>query len=88
VQEDGWKLIESEKPKKDWLFNLNIDPTERVNLVAIQPEKMAQLKATLYEHHAKMPPSLWPSFIQLPVAIDKTLDQEKTPADEYTYWYN
>ena len=88
VQEDGWKLIESEKPKKDWLFNLNIDPTERVNLAAIQPEKMAQLKATLYEHHAKMPPSLWPSFIQLPVAIDKTLDQEQTPADEYTYWYN
>jgi uncharacterized sulfatase len=88
VQEDGWKLIVSEKPKKDWLFNLNTDPTEKVNLAAIQPEKLAQLKATLEAHHAKMPPPLWPSFIQLPVAIDKTLDQKQTPADEYTYWYN
>lgn len=88
VQDGGWKLIVSEKPKKEWLFNLNLDPTEKVNLAARQPEKMAQLKALQEAHHAKMPPPLWPSFIQLPVAIDKTLDQKQTPADEYTYWYN
>jgi uncharacterized sulfatase len=88
VQEGGWKLIVSEMPKKDWLFNLNLDPTEKVNVAATQLEKMAQLKAALEAHHAKMPPPLWPSFIALPVAIDKTLDQKQTPADEYTYWYN
>jgi uncharacterized sulfatase len=88
VQDGGWKLIVSEMPKKDWLFNLAVDPTEQANLAATQPQKLAQLKALLQAHHANMPPPLWPSFIQLPVAIDKTLDQKQTPTDEYTYWYN
>ncbi len=88
VQQAGWKLIVSEKPKKDWLFNLTIDPTEKINLAATQADKVAELKAVLQAHHANMPPPLWPSFIELPVAIDKTLDQKQTPADEYTYWYN
>lgn len=88
IQDGGWKLIVSEMPKKDWLFNLTEDPTEKANLAATQPQKLAQLKAMLKAHNAHMPPPLWPSFIQLPVAIDKTLDQKLTPEDEYTYWYN
>ena len=88
VQDHGWKLIVAERPKIEWLFNLAADPTEKVNVVAQQPEKLAQLKAQLEAHHAKMPPPLWPSFIEFPVLIDKTLDQKESPADEYTYWYN
>ncbi|MCY1163786.1 MAG: sulfatase [Pseudomonadota bacterium] len=88
VQDKGWKLIVSEKPKKDWLFDLSKDPTEKTNLAATQPQKLAELKAELQAHHAKMPPPLWPSFIEMPIAIDKTLDQKQTPEDEYTYWYN
>ena len=88
VQDGGWKLIVSERPKKDWLFNLTDDPTEKLNLAATQPQKLAQLKAVLQAHHANMPAPLWSSFIELPVAIDKTLDQKQTPSDEYTYWYN
>ena len=88
VQEQGWKLTVTERPRKDWLFNLNEDPTEKKNLAAVQPEKLAQLKALLQNHHAAMPAPLWPSFIELPIAIDKTLDQKMTPQDDYTYWYN
>jgi uncharacterized sulfatase len=88
VQEQGWKLTVTEHPRKDWLFNLNTDPTEKKNLAATQPEKLAQLKAMLQAHHAKMPAPLWPSFVEMPVAIDKTLDQKMTPQDDYTYWYN
>jgi len=88
VQDQGWKLIVAERPKKHWLFNLNEDPTEKVNLAARQPEKVAQLKALLEAHHANMPPSLWPPFLEIPVMIDKTLDQKETPEDEYTYWIN
>ena len=88
VQENGWKLIASEQPKKDWLFNLKDDPTEKTNLAAQQPDKLAQMRATLTAHHAQMPAPLWPSFIQFPIAIDKTLDQKQTAQDEYTYWYN
>jgi arylsulfatase A-like enzyme len=88
VQERGWKLIVSERPRKDWLFDLNTDPTERINLAERQPDKLAQLKALLAAHHAAMPAPLWPSFIEMPVLIDKTLDQKQTPQDEYTYWVN
>jgi arylsulfatase A-like enzyme len=88
VQEQGWKLTVTERPKKDWLFNLNTDPTEKNNLAATEPEKMAQLKSKLQAHHAGMPAPRWPSFIEMPIAIDKTLDQKMTPQDDYTYWYN
>ena len=64
------------------------DPTEKINLAAQQPEKLAQMRATLTAHHAQMPAPLWPSFIQFPIAIDKTLNQKQTAQDEYTYWYN
>ena len=46
------------------------------------------LAFALVAHHADMPAPLWPSFIEMPVAIDKTLDQKQTKDDEYTYWYN
>jgi len=88
VQEDGWKLIVSERPPKTWLFDLNRDPTEKSNLAQQQPDRAARLQALLVSHHAAMPPPLWPSFLQLPVAIDKTLDQKETAQDEYTYWFN
>jgi arylsulfatase A-like enzyme len=88
VQDQGWKLIASERPKKEWLFNLNEDPTERLDLAQQQPQQLARLRALLQAHHAAMPPPLWPSFIQMPVAIDKTLDQKQTAQDEFTYWYN
>jgi len=88
VQDQGWKLIVSERPKKTWLFNLRTDPTEKNNLVAQQPQKLAELQALLDRHHAGMPPPRWSSFIEFPVLIDKTMNQKQTPQDEYTYWVN
>jgi len=88
MQEDKWKLIVSERPRKDWLFNLASDPTEKHNLAMEQPQKLSTMKAKLEAHHAGMPAPLWPSFIELPVAIDKTLDQPLKPEDEYAYWSN
>jgi uncharacterized sulfatase len=46
------------------------------------------MKMRLKVHHDPMPAPLWPSFIELPIAIDKTLDQKAKPEDEYTYWAN
>jgi uncharacterized sulfatase len=88
VQDQGWKLIVSEMPKKDWLFNLNQDPTEKNNLAASEAQQLARLKGLLERHHAGLPAPLWPSVVRMPVLIDKTLDQKATPQDEYTYWYN
>ncbi|MFZ3000619.1 MAG: sulfatase-like hydrolase/transferase [Undibacterium umbellatum] len=88
VLHQGWKLISSELPKKDWLFNLQADPTEKVNLATLQPEKLRELKLMLQNHHASMPASLWPSLVAAPIYIDKTLDQARDKNDEYTYWAN
>ncbi len=88
VQDQGWKLIAAHRPQKNWLFNLQSDPTEQHNLADTQPAKLAQLQALLTKHHAQMPASLWPSFIELPVTIDKTLNQKQTPDDVVTYWVN
>jgi uncharacterized sulfatase len=88
MQEQQWKLIVSERPKKDWLFNLAVDPTEKTNLASEHPLKLAQMKAQMEAHHAPMPPPRWPSFIEMSIEIDKTLDQKHEPGDEYVYWYN
>jgi len=88
VQHQGWKLISSQRPRRDWLFDLGQDPTEQHDLARLQPQKLRELQALLDTHHADMPPPLWPSFIEMPVLIDKTLDQPELPGDEYTYWIN
>ena len=88
MQEGGWKLIKAERPRKDWLFNLNVDPTERNNLANSEPQRLAQMNQRLAQHNAGMPAPLWPTFIQLPIYIDKTLDQPVGPNDEYAYWNN
>ena len=88
LRHQQWKLISSDLPAKDWLFNLATDPTEKVNLAATELQKLAELKAELAAHHANMPPARWASFIKMPISIDKTLDQPDAPGDEYTYWSN
>jgi uncharacterized sulfatase len=88
VLDKGWKLIAAHRPQRAWLFNLDEDPTEKHDLAAQRPDKLAELTALLQAHHAAMPPPLWESFLEFPVSIDKTLDQKQEPGDEYTYWVN
>jgi len=88
VQSEGWKLIADPKHQQQWLFDLNTDATEKNNLAQTRPDKLAELSKILKAHHAPMPPALWPSFIEMPIMIDKTLDQKEAPGDEVTYWEN
>jgi uncharacterized sulfatase len=88
VQSEGWKLIDSPAPRKQWLFHLAQDPTERNNLIDKEGAQRERLERLLREHHAGLPSPLWPSFVAVPVPIDKTLDQPHTPDDEFTYWFN
>ena len=89
VRQGDWKLIwRTLLPTSVDLFNLAEDPYEKNNLAAAQPQKLADMKAKLNAHHAGLPQPLWESFIAMPVAIDKTLEQQQSPQDEYAYWYN
>lgn len=86
VLKDGWKLQTSERPRKDWLFHVAVDPTEQTNLAAANPAKVAELKAALAEHRRGGKTALYPYTGEMPVTVDKTLEQKATEADEYIYW--
>jgi len=85
---DGWKLQVAERPRKDWLFHLADDPTERVDLAAQRPEKVRELKALLAAREAEMVPPAWPSLLEGEIAIDHPLGVADQPSDEYIYWEN
>jgi uncharacterized sulfatase len=84
----AWKLQVSERPPKTWLFDLNADPTEQVDVAGKLPAKVAELKALLAAHNAEQEPSAWPSLIEAPVTIDHSLAVADRAGDEYVYWAN
>jgi arylsulfatase A-like enzyme len=83
-----WKLQVSERPKKDWLFDMNADPTEHQNLAESRPEKLAELRAILDAEDSQMAKPLWPALIEGPIAIDRSLADPKQPGEEFVYWAN
>ncbi|MBX3495435.1 MAG: sulfatase-like hydrolase/transferase [Parvibaculum sp.] len=86
VQKDGWKLQVTTKPERTWLFNLNDDPTEQVNLAELHPERVAAMIEMLDAHDATQREPLFPAVGEMPVTIDKTLEEEATEDDEFIYW--
>jgi arylsulfatase A-like enzyme len=84
----GWKLQVSERPDKVWLFHLDADPTEQNDISAQHPQQVAELRALLDAHNAQMVEPMWPSFLEMPVLVDKTLVDPESEDDEYVYWQN
>jgi arylsulfatase A-like enzyme len=85
---EDWKLQVSKLPDKIWLFNLADDPTEKTNLAASLPEKVAELQLVLAEIDAQQVKPLWPSLLDGAVSIDHTLEVPEREDDEYIYWAN
>lgn len=88
VRSGDWKLQVTERPAKDWLYDLSNDPTERRNLAVERPDKVAELKRDLARHDAEQAKPLWPELGQSPVMLDHSLILTQTEADEYVYWGN
>jgi arylsulfatase A-like enzyme len=89
VRHKGFKLQRS-GPNDEfvWLFDLNEDPTEQVNLAAERPDKVAELDAVLAAHLAEQVPPRWPSRGASAISIDKHLNQPEAPDDEFIYYPN
>lgn len=85
---DGWKLNVSDPPGRSWLFDLSADPTERHDLSAERPEKLAALRAALAAHNAEQVQPAWPAQLSTAVNLDKDLSVADAPGDEYIYWSN
>lgn len=86
---DGWKLQVNERPPGTaWLFDLTNDPGETTNLAAAHPGRVAELRRMLAAHNAEQAAPRWPSRVEMPVNLDKTLLDPDAPDDEYIYWPN
>ena len=85
---NGWKLQIDFIQNKKWLFNLNNDPNEKINLTSINLEKLKELEELLNSKIKEQAKPIWPNLLSWPIFIDKTLNQKKSNLDEYTYWPN
>lgn len=88
VRAGDWKLQVDGKQGKSWLFNLADDPTEKNNLAASEPARLAELQALIDRHHENARPPLYASTTVTPVALDKTGADKAEPGDEYVWWPN
>ena len=85
---DGWKLQVDLIQNKKWLYNLNEDPTEQINLIESYPEKLNELGKILNKKLSEQVKPIWPSLLDWPIFIDKTLDETVNKNDEYIFWAN
>lgn len=88
VRQGDWKLQLDAKRERVWLYDLEADPTERVNVAGARPEKVAALRALLDAHLDGARPPLYPSYLEGPNRVDKTRAEPFEPGDEYVYWPN
>lgn len=88
VRHGDWKLQVTSHPERAWLFDLAVDPTEQINLVDARPDKLAELTALLKAHQRDARPALYPSVVEMAIAVDKDLSEPFEAGDEYIYWPN
>ena len=88
VRSGGWKLQVNERQGKMWLFDLNADPTEQMNLVDDRPDKVAELQALIDKHWSNARPPLYPYTTESPIRVDRTNADPPGPNDEYVIWPN
>ena len=88
VRAGNWKLQIDGKQNKKWLFDLADDPTEQVNLAENRADKLAELQGLMEQHFSNARTPLYQYTIENAVMIDKTLNEEYQPGDEYAWWPN
>ena len=88
IIKEGWKLQVDLVQNKKWLYNLKEDPTEQINLIESDLEKLNELEKILNKKLSEQVKPIWPSLLDWPIFIDKTLDETVNKNDEYIFWAN
>ena len=88
ILSNGWKMHKSDRPQKTRLYNLTNDPTEKNDVSADNPAKIAALTALLDAHNAQQQDAKWPSNALMPIWIDKTPADKVKLEDDYILWPN
>lgn len=82
-----YKLQLSADPAETWLYDMERDPTERIDLAAAMPQKVAELKAALVARESEFKAPAWSPQGRLRVDIDGVPEDTAVPRD-YIYWTN
>ena len=85
VRDGKYKLQITKFPQKTWLFDLENDPGEQVNIAAENPEIVEQLKQELTVWEASLAEPLWPTIERRKEYLDGHQDPER-PDQEYIYY--
>ena len=88
VRSRGWKLQVDRRQDKRWLFDLASDPTERQNLSADRPQKVAELQALLDAHDRVLGPRHFPALSEGAIPVDRSLREPYVRGEEFVYWPN
>ena len=88
VRAGDWKLQVTKRPEKIRLYNLATDPTERHDLAAEQPQRVAQLRAMIDAQNKGMAKPIWPGLIEGPIRIDVPMNAPWKDGQDYIYWTN
>ena len=88
LRASDWKLQVTERPRKDWLYDLAADPGERRNLAGEEPVRLAAMKAALADIDRQQAKPLWRTLGAGPIPLDKMLRDPQSPDDEYVYFAN
>lgn len=88
IMHRGWKLQINASSKITRLYNLELDPFEKTDLSLANAAKVQELMALLTLHNEDQAEPLWPSQVEIPIWIDKSLGDAPTLDDDYIYWPN
>lgn len=88
VRQANWKLQIAARPNKAWLYDLSADPTEKNDLSAREPARVAAMRALVAAHDREQIKPLWPALIEAPIRIDVPLKTPWKKGQEYVYWSN
>ncbi|MDT0596475.1 sulfatase-like hydrolase/transferase [Glaciecola petra] len=88
VQANGWKLQLNPDSNQEFLFNLNEDPTEQINLVDSHPVKLEELRKIISEYFSELDEPAARSVILAPIGIDINRSEVLSEDGTYIIWAN
>ena len=88
VRAGDWKLQVEDTSRLVALYDLAADPSEKTNLAAANPDKVAELQALIAGFQKEQAKPLWPALMEGVIPIDHPMNRPWSKDDRYIYWSN
>ena len=70
VRSGNWKLVWNDRDHQEFLYNLQEDPGEELNLVSVHPDKADEMKQLIESWESEMKDPLWPGVMEYRFDLD------------------